>query len=451
VTDATGQASATWTLGTSVADSQRVEARAGSDGPAVTFRAVAHSGAPATVTALSGGGQTGVPGAPLADSLAVLVRDAYGNPAAGATVTWTATAGAGTMIPGVTTTSAAGVARTAWWLGSGSVAQTAQASVTGASASFQASVAGGGAPIVGLDSAWVGPGDNGGYAIRAQGHLSWISGLNPTVWFEWSTSPTLAAPNATQQVVFTRTDITSAPFQAVLTPYTPYDSTVIYYRMAAASSAGVARTEIRSFRPPPPPASPQNVRATFNAARETVVLQWDGGPMSVVIERMNADSSWSDPNEGTIENPSTGIYGSSYEDMTFDVNRTSAGPYRIRRVCADQSACPWVSVPAVAITPLAPPSGLSAALNGTGVTLTWTDNASNEYAYALFRNGVRLKLLPANTTTYTDFATVSGTTYAYAVRAIAVYRPVTTEDPTLGWIGQDRSSHPSNTVQVTIP
>jgi uncharacterized protein YjdB len=78
----------------------------------VTVAAVAPPG----IRIVSGDRQTGRRGTVLAEPLVVEVRDAQGNPVAGALVTWAATQG-GTLEPSATLTDAAGRASVQWRLG----------------------------------------------------------------------------------------------------------------------------------------------------------------------------------------------------------------------------------------------------------------------------------------------------------------------------------------------
>ena len=80
----------------------------------------------------SGDAQNGMAGAALASPLRVVVTDG-GTLASGVTVTW-ATTGGGTLLPSGTT-DASGIASANWTLGAGGGAQTATASVAGASGS----------------------------------------------------------------------------------------------------------------------------------------------------------------------------------------------------------------------------------------------------------------------------------------------------------------------------
>jgi FtsP/CotA-like multicopper oxidase with cupredoxin domain len=74
----------------------------------------------------------------------------------------------------------------------------------------------------------------------------------------------------------------------------------------------------------------------------------------------------------------------------------------------------------------AAPTGLSATVNGpTSVGLTWTDNATNEATYQVFRsvdggtNWTNIEAaLPADSVSYTDVSALPNVTYAYKVAAV---------------------------------
>lgn len=121
VTDAQGLAQTGWTLSTSTAVPHTAEARVldanGGVLASAVFSATATPGAAASITRVSPDSVSSPAGAPLADSLAVLVRDANGNPVPGAPVVWTVVRGGGSVSPATSTTDAAGIARTAWTLG----------------------------------------------------------------------------------------------------------------------------------------------------------------------------------------------------------------------------------------------------------------------------------------------------------------------------------------------
>lgn len=122
LTNGDGEARERWTLGTVAGDTQRVEARAVDPGTGAAlvfaeFRAVGTADAPAAVTAVGAPTLFGLPSLPLADSVAVFVRDVYGNPVPGQTVAWTVLQGGGAASPASSVTGPGGVARTQWTLG----------------------------------------------------------------------------------------------------------------------------------------------------------------------------------------------------------------------------------------------------------------------------------------------------------------------------------------------
>jgi protocatechuate 3,4-dioxygenase beta subunit len=144
-----------WTLGTSTAVLQTLEARAvdNSSGAAIVlgrFTATALADAAQNVVVSSGSGQTAAAGSAPTDSLAAKVMDQYGNPVANATVQWTVTAGGGSVSPASVTTNAAGLAKTRLTLGASRGANAVTATVTGlAPATFTANaIAGAAASLV---------------------------------------------------------------------------------------------------------------------------------------------------------------------------------------------------------------------------------------------------------------------------------------------------------------
>jgi YVTN family beta-propeller protein len=117
ISDAFGHARDRWTLGTSTAEAQQVEARLihGTTGEIIAtqiFRATPRAGPVASVTKHSGDGQRARPGTAVADSLAVRVADQYGNPVQGAAVAWTALAQGGSTSPASSTSNNLGIAKT---------------------------------------------------------------------------------------------------------------------------------------------------------------------------------------------------------------------------------------------------------------------------------------------------------------------------------------------------
>lgn len=114
VTNNEGRATFAWTLGPA-AGAQELAVATATGGPSVTFHGNAASATANVAEAVSGNGQTGQAGKPLADSLTLQVTDQFGNPVSGAAVTWTTSNGSVSPTAGIT--NAAGLARTQWTLG----------------------------------------------------------------------------------------------------------------------------------------------------------------------------------------------------------------------------------------------------------------------------------------------------------------------------------------------
>jgi hypothetical protein len=121
-TNDSGVARERWTLGTSTADSQRVEARAvdnvtGAPLTFATFKATAIPGPAASASIPAGGSQSGSLGTVLPESLTVRVVDRYTNPVSGQWMRWSVRAGGGSLSAESTATRADGVAKVTWSLG----------------------------------------------------------------------------------------------------------------------------------------------------------------------------------------------------------------------------------------------------------------------------------------------------------------------------------------------
>lgn len=124
-TGAAGTVEVVWTLGPSTAQTHRLTATAGNLSRDVT--ATPRAGPPETVQNVGGNNQSGPAGDPLPDSLVVRVLDRFGNPVAGAAVSWTATVGGGSLSPPQGSADAEGRARARWTLGPGVGANQARA------------------------------------------------------------------------------------------------------------------------------------------------------------------------------------------------------------------------------------------------------------------------------------------------------------------------------------
>lgn len=137
-TDAAGVASAgSWILGTT-AGANVVEATVAGL-TTVRFTATATAAAAASMAVAAGADQSAAVGAALATAPAVVLKDQYGNPVAGAAVTFAVTSGNGTITGAAATAGADGVARLGGWtLGIATGAQELRATAGTLSATISA-------------------------------------------------------------------------------------------------------------------------------------------------------------------------------------------------------------------------------------------------------------------------------------------------------------------------
>ncbi len=135
VTDATGVAQVTWTLGNATGTGT-VSATAAALAP-VTFSATQTAGAIANISVVSGDNQSAAAGSALASPLVVKVTDASGNAVSGATVTLASSNG-GSFGSATATSNAAGQAQTTFTAGTGAGTTiiTASAGGSGTPATF---------------------------------------------------------------------------------------------------------------------------------------------------------------------------------------------------------------------------------------------------------------------------------------------------------------------------
>jgi plastocyanin len=112
VTDASGIASSTWTLGQVAGSQSATASSSGAAGSPVTFTATATAGTPTQLVKVAGDSQVGVPGSKLSIPVAVKAGDAYGNSVAGIGVSWAVTSGPATVSPANANTGANGAQAT---------------------------------------------------------------------------------------------------------------------------------------------------------------------------------------------------------------------------------------------------------------------------------------------------------------------------------------------------
>ena len=136
-TDATGSARVAWQLG-SAAGPQTVGATV-SGLTMLTFSATATAGSASQIAIVTGNNQSAAAGATLPVAVAVHVMDGFGNPEAGMSVTFTPSAGSGSVASSSVTTDANGMASGGTWtLGTAPGVQNLDAKVGTIDASFSA-------------------------------------------------------------------------------------------------------------------------------------------------------------------------------------------------------------------------------------------------------------------------------------------------------------------------
>lgn len=133
VTDASGLASTTWTIGTTAGSGNQSATAtvAGLTGSPVTFHASGTAAGAAVLAVSSGNNQSATIGSALPAPLVALVTDAYGNGVSGVTVNWAAATGGGSVGAATSLSGASGTASMTRTLGPTVGAQTTTASVTG--------------------------------------------------------------------------------------------------------------------------------------------------------------------------------------------------------------------------------------------------------------------------------------------------------------------------------
>jgi len=132
LSDASGVASTTWTLGTTVGIDTAAVVVDGYWTTLPEIKATAIPGNPSAISVVSGDGQSAMIGTELAESLIVRVTDEYANPVPGIKVSWSSTSGGGWVGgPGPTETDPDGLAGMTRTLGAAVGAQATTASTAG--------------------------------------------------------------------------------------------------------------------------------------------------------------------------------------------------------------------------------------------------------------------------------------------------------------------------------
>lgn len=117
VSGSNGRMMAQRTLGALPGEQRTIVTVPGLRGSPLTFLHTVNPGPPTSLQAVSGNGQSGLPGQQLPNPVVVRLVDAMGNGLAGRSVAWPVATGGGTITAAATTTDAAGRASATWTLG----------------------------------------------------------------------------------------------------------------------------------------------------------------------------------------------------------------------------------------------------------------------------------------------------------------------------------------------
>ena len=132
VTDAAGIATVgTWKLGTTPGPQTLTATASGLAGSPVTFTVTATAPVPSALAGFAGNNQTARPGTPVPIIPAFIVTDPAGIPVPGVTVTFTITAGDGSLSSPTSVTNTDGIATVSWTLGPALGTNSLQASIPG--------------------------------------------------------------------------------------------------------------------------------------------------------------------------------------------------------------------------------------------------------------------------------------------------------------------------------
>jgi hypothetical protein len=188
---------------------------------------------------------------------------------------------------------------------------------------------------------------------------------------------------------------------------------------SALSTSAVSAHYTASFPPTAPPAAPSGLTTTA-VSGSRIDLSWlDNSPNETgfVVER-STDSGFSSPTTTTVASGAT-----TWADT--GLNPGTPYWYRVKAVNAAGASTYSNTAHVTTVEPLpAAPSSLAGAVQSTSrLTLSWTDNASNETSYVVERGNdsnfgsLQKTVLSASATTWSDTGLTPGTTYWYRVRA----------------------------------
>jgi len=221
--------------------------------------------------------------------------------------------------------------------------------------------------------------------------------------------------------------------------------TTYYYKVLAynqSKESDFSNTVTLYIPDPPTPPENMNVEAVYDEDSTEVYidLTWrntSNNGSGIKIEKQSGQDNW-------IAIDTINVNEQQYRDFRDILQRTSYS-YRVAPFNDDGEA---TSVTITLITPYirpAVPTGLEAAVEESGVHLTWTDNSDYETGFRIQRRTDEetgwevINSTTANSVEYTDTAVEPGMTYSYRVIA---YNPTFDSEP---------SNEDSATIPQTVP
>lgn len=206
----------------------------------------------------------------------------------------------------------------------------------------------------------------------------------------------------------------------------PSDGCTFWATLEYIATTGSApwRTRIASFKfpncgtpPPSPPAAPTGLAATA-ASSSQVGLTWTDASDNESGFRIERCSGNGCSNFAEIATVSAGV--AAYTDS--GLTGSTSYSYRVRAYNAGGTSAYSNTATATTLTPPpAPPAAPTAlkAVAGKGrITLTWTDNSTDETRFEIYRAApAATYTVGANVTTYVNTGLTKGVTYSYTVKA----------------------------------
>lgn len=244
-------------------------------------------------------------------------------------------------------------------------------------------------------------------------------GLATTAWFVYGTSPTLAGGTATPPQSVGSGTGSILVSQAL----TGLAAGTYYYRLVAQNSAGTSEGNVVSFQVGPPTAPV--LTGTFSPTDYTPRLSYTYDPGIGVTgtrieRRKEGTATWAEFSVQT-----SGSAG-NFQAIDFTVPIDAAATWFYRVTICTVSGCSTSNEVGVAVQPLAAPTNLTATATPGQVSLTWQDNAPNEFSYQIHRTptfgGIAFGETGPNATFYADTRNLTpGISYTYRVQATYRY------------------------------